>query len=40
LCAVVNDITSRFAAAPGQTFGELLREIARSPAMTRRLIAR
>ncbi len=38
-CAV-DDITARFAAAPDQTFAGLLREIARSPAMTRRLIAR
>ncbi len=37
---VVNDITSRFAAAPDQTFAALIREVARSPAMTRRLLVR
>lgn len=36
---VVNDITSRFAAAPEQTFAGLIREVARSAAMTRRLVA-
>jgi len=35
---VVNDVTTRFAAAPEQTFGALVREVARSPALTRRLI--
>jgi hypothetical protein len=35
---VVNDIVSRFAAAPDQTFAALIHEVARSPAMTRRLI--
>lgn len=36
-CAV-KDVVSRFSAAPDQTFAVLIREVARSPALTRRLI--
>jgi hypothetical protein len=37
---VMNDIATRFAAAPDHTFAGLIREVVRSPAMTRRLVAR